>query len=800
MPQLSDIEDIHVQLLDVGNEARISAQWNEKIESFDSLQNKALVTPLEQSKEKSLSTSSKDDAQKQSQLSKILQDIDVSTLNLDTLPESPASTDSVEQAAEDETEQDLAPEYDEYLLSQALSALSPDLKDKIVRILADPHIESDFVSTLIDDLIANKPVRRIVSTVKKIMARHNFTDNVGDISSHNTRFNESTARLGVRAVCVSIIILLLFMGTWRFVYRPISAHILYLRAISSIENNQPDIGEVLFDRAQEYHRFKYQLLDIATAFQEQREYDLADRYYQRYTTAYPNDIEGIVQYVSFLSEDLANIPRAITFATEKFNEENTSRTLVELLGDLHIVHGDAQTDAGYDSARYYYATVIDTYGLDILSISNMVRFFIRTNNIIKINEILAYFMADDYRKIRPIVLSELIEYLVTHMRVEELADIVQEIEPTDIKDAGVHFQLAGYFLAIENRRGALESLRNAEAFFRTQPPRTRYETEILIRIYGMRAQLAMERADVNRALPLYNQAISRFEAAHQNNLVSSIFTASAPSAAAIAPNTEFVASSSSAGSYVSSAASFGALYAGRAALYYRINSAYDIALQDYARAQEHLYYSPKMDYVIGNIHYQRAQYDRAMQSFERILNKPHRRINGISSQDKNTLYAMGNSLFLLSGYAAALGHYRELTGILEKEYLNAPPFIPKEDYINRETREMLIATYNNMGVSYAKLHQVQSDQGHIQKSIFYLQRAHEEYVEYRRISEVDIVAHTLSLPYRNNFTQLHGAAEQLQIYAVLPSELSDYFVNLIDRNATESSTLSDPRVRHTEFL
>ena len=404
------------------------------------------------------------------------------------------------------------------------------------------------------------------------------------------------------------------------------------------------------------------------------------------------------------------------------------------------------------------------------------------------------FRTEDYRQLRPIVLTELIDYLLATDQTERITDILKSAPLIDIADAGVHFQAARYFARIDNALATEESLRNAEALFRKNPPDTIYEQELFIRLLGTRARLAAEQGDFEQALQLYNQAIQQFELSLDSGTV--------------VPR-----------------AFFGALYAGRGDVYYLANNAYQLALDNYQAAQRQLYRSADMDYAIGSILYRSLDYRQATLLFEGAIGAaPSRatdevdavdlaiaadsgtgRASGdgtravVSISDGNALYALANSFFLLDGYAIAIGYYRELITLLEREVDPNRLFVDQRDFRYRSVTEMLIAAYNNTGVAYARLHQIQSDQEYDQKSSFYLQRAGEQYTNYLRNSNIDLVGGTLSLPYRNSFAQLHNNAEQLQIYRALPPTRGDYFISFIDGGAVSSSTLSDPRLRRTEF-
>lgn len=770
MPQLTDIEKLYTELSDLGGEIPTVAGWGEKNEPFEALQEKPLHASLERDRDSAQPTQS-DSAQSAptdstpqettgDQLPQVIDDLSAEGMVLDTLA---ATTTDASIGTPDAAPGDARKNEDE-LLSKALGGLSPQLKNEIIKILEDPRVNKASAAVLIDDLITNRPTRRIRETVRQIQeGRQPIPVGLRGRGQHY-RDQQSAVRLSLRALLVSIAVMAFLFGAWRFIYRPVSSHILYLNARTAIQHNRLDAGDTLFRRAREEHVFRRQLLGIANAYANRDALQHADDYFRQYIEEYPGDMDGFVQYVEFIAYRVGDTERARALATEKFEQGDENRALTRLLGDLHLEQGDRNNPLSYEEARYHYAYLLEKYGIDRDSLSNMLRFFIRTRNNPEIETIATILRPKDYPLLRPIVLSELIDYLLSIDDIEQIDHILKNIALSDIQHAGVHLQAARYFARIRNAPASEESLRNADAIFRTIPQKNRYEEELFIRLQETWARLAVEDGDFERALPLYNNAIAQFQDSIEKGL--------------IVPR-----------------AFFGSLYAGLGDIYYVIG-AYDLALQNYRLAQRQLYQSTHMDYHIGSIYYRNFAYQQAAQSFDGIISSVRNR--PISIMDKNTLYALANSLFLLDGHAAALGYYRELITLLEREISPDPLSIDQDDIRNRDIIEMLIATYNNAGVSYARLYQLEGDPRYQQKSLVHLQRANEQYADYARNSNADTPASILSTPYRNSFAQLHSNQEELQIYRALPPNIGEEFL-FIDEGVASASSLSDPRVRHIEF-
>ena len=157
MPKLEDVENTHLDLLEIGNEAVESAKWHEKIEPFEALQKRSISATIELESNTTAPAEPKADSTDRDRLRQILDRMSVDDLALDSLgslPEAPAGvSDTPSAAAEVGAEVGAAaatpaaaplPDYDDALLSQALDNLSAGLKNEIIKILEDPARRSPF--------------------------------------------------------------------------------------------------------------------------------------------------------------------------------------------------------------------------------------------------------------------------------------------------------------------------------------------------------------------------------------------------------------------------------------------------------------------------------------------------------------------------------------------------------------------------------------------------------------------------------------------------------------------------------
>ena len=283
------------------------------------------------------------------------------------------SIDSADSIDGTPAEEEYSVDISDQKLDASLSLLPQELQHKIDHILGDESIDRGMVNLLIDQLILGEDKESLRSTIKQIEALtgKKVRGRRSVIASLNIR---KSSYEWLRPVVVMASAFLLIFVAWRLVYRPISSALLFARGLQSIEDGNYDQADVLFTRSRRAHQFKNNHLRYARHFRQFDATDNAVAYYQAFTRAYPDDIDGAVEFAQFDALELGNFQRAVATLDPFLVKRRPNREILESIGDINLLWGDEGNTDRYEQARYHYGLTVDIYGprcTDIISIASV---------------------------------------------------------------------------------------------------------------------------------------------------------------------------------------------------------------------------------------------------------------------------------------------------------------------------------------------------------------------------------------------------------------------------------------------
>ena len=795
MPTANDIEQFNLDLIAVADELRRSAAWGEKLVAFEELQSLPFLT-VENSEDIADLDSGSNIAQSpdikeppageqkvKTEIDKIYDTIGEDDIALDALPEdttadisqtdsidsgdSAGSVDSIDSGDSIDSidsadsidgtpaEEEYSVDISDQKLDASLSLLPQELQHKIDHILGDESIDRGMVNLLIDQLILGEDKESLRSTIKQIEALtgKKVRGRRSVIASLNIR---KSSYEWLRPVVVMASAFLLIFVAWRLVYRPISSALLFARGLQSIEDGNYDQADVLFTRSRRAHQFKNNHLRYARHFRQFDATDNAVAYYQAFTRAYPDDIDGAVEFAQFDALELGNFQRAVATLDPFLVKRRPNREILESIGDINLLWGDEGNTDRYEQARYHYGLTVDIYGPDAQILSRLLRYYIRVPGEEQIERLHPFLIEGNNRGAahRSRALIELLGYYIDNNDLTSAAMIVNHPLLSNITDAEYYYHAARYYQADRNPLAFNEALDNFSLIFQRTPAMYRREKRIEILGYRLIAEQNIQQQQFTEALAWYDRAIARY----QQGLDDGIF---------------------------SRRAEFGSLFAGQGDVYYYGATSDEQALASYLVAQQHQYNDRGMRYRMANILYRRGEYNRALSLLNGIVD------GGV---EPNTLLALANTLYFVGGYGAAVGYYNELINLLEIER-SVIESVDLRAQQHRAIIEMLVASYNNAGVGYARLYERQNVSSYLQQSAAYLTTANELQFLYRA-QNTDIVADA-SIPFNNSNALFNNRSAEMVIYPAIARDTTAPADDLV--TSPSVATPSDPRLRRIVF-
>ena len=481
----------------------------------------------------------------------------------------------------------------------------------------------------------------------------------------------------ILGVFASFLCFVLVIFTKNYIYNPLKASSLYRQGYALIENDEFVQSEIEFNKAAKYKLIKKWFYKYADAYRTKKQYLRAEQMYKATLRFFNQDKLAGIKYTEMELYDLANYEKAETIALREILDHhiNDSDGLL-LLGDVYLEWATEKDSTKFEEAKTRYAELIQLYGETDLYMSRMMRYFIRTENLLRVLELKERFMpkekslnAQDWTELSGFLLDKLYgplpaseEYL--RDKIEDVKELLVRAVKADEKNPTALYNLSRYYVNMKNNMKAKSTLEHAINAFNNLDVVKKKDVYNQIDSYRLLGEEYIREKEYLKAQEVLTQGISNYISAHELSGLK---------------GTEKI----------------GKLYTDMGDINYFITGDLDNALQNYKDSIETFYDTPQIRYKIGYIQYGKKNYSEALGSFMKS--------SELYADDPNLLLAMGNTLSLRNDNFAAQGYYDQLLEYLDTKRVQKGLLFPQVRSDEAQIVDMYLKASNNLGVTMFRL-------------------------------------------------------------------------------------------------
>ena len=481
----------------------------------------------------------------------------------------------------------------------------------------------------------------------------------------------------ILGIFASFLCFVLVIFTKNYIYNPLKASSLYRQGYALIENDEFVQSEIEFNKAAKYKLIKKWFYKYADAYRTKKQYLRAEQMYKATLRFFNQDKLAGIKYAEMELYDLANYEKAenITLREILDHHINDSDGLL-LLGDVYLEWATEKDSTKFEEAKTRYAELIQLYGETDLYMSRMMRYFIRTENLLRVLELKERFMpkekslnAQDWTELSGFLLDKLYgtlpaseEYL--RDKIEDVKELLVRAVKADEKNPTALYNLSRYYVNMKNNMKAKSTLEHAINAFNNLDVVKKKDVYNQIDSYRLLGEEYIREKEYLKAQEVLTQGISNYISAHELSGLK---------------GTEKI----------------GKLYTDMGDINYFITGDLDNALQNYKDSIETFYDTPQIRYKIGYIQYGKKNYSEALGSFMKS--------SELYADDPNLLLAMGNTLSLRNDNFAAQGYYDQLLEFLDNKRVQKGLLFPQVRSDEAQIVDMYLKASNNLGVTMFRL-------------------------------------------------------------------------------------------------
>jgi tetratricopeptide (TPR) repeat protein len=551
--------------------------------------------------------------------------------------------------------------------------------------------------------------------------------------------------------------LLVFLA-YRFVYRPIHAHLLLERGLEMVNEDRFRDGNTLFAEGYREWAFKEYYFEYAQKFIDKRQYQLAREKYEQLLAEYDDylDAKGVrtergkdkyftraaVEYAHFESVLLENFEEAERILNRLLAADMYNYAGLLEAGDNYIRWASYDEERFYDKyekARESYGIAYGAYGAYGDRDEILFRFldvFIHTDNRGEVLRLKDYFEASPKKAIDPVRYAELGGYLLDKDEsVAEVRNILSRALQADKNIPDIHYQLARFYNARDEAQNERIALNNAIYLYGAAQPISRRGLWRLVDSYGRSAQMYVKEKAFLEAEGEFKKGIERYEDGVKKTLIKKD-------------------------------AVLGRLYHQMGDIYYYQSGDLEAAYSQFVKAEDSLVSDPGLYYKKGFIRYAQNDYSGALREFARTEES--------FPSSRNLLFALGNANYMRNNFSIAEGYYSFLTERLEADRRRVNEILPDNNVSDRALILNLVKACNNLGVILYKMGQRTGNRQNTSRAMVLWTNSTELFTDYNRERETFTRRDTRDLAYLNLRQILNPLPDyELQIYQQLPRDMNE---------------------------
>lgn len=584
-------------------------------------------------------------------------------------------------------------EYEQF--KKNLSEYPLNLRLAIEDFIAKNEFTDDAVFEIIEKVLKKTPARQVASQLEKML---DITINVPrdyekrsyeQYEAYKQSFQYMLKNRIVPAAVVGIILCFvcfgLFKAAQRFIYEPVMASISYKQGYVLLENNEFPQSEDKFAEAVSHKPVKKWFFKFADGYRAKKQYERAGNVYRNALSIFNHDLKAGINYAEMELYDRANYERAEEIVRREildYHINNPDGLL--LLGDIFLEWAQVD-DSKYELAKNQYVELLQRYGEDnLLYLSRMLRYYIRTDKLREVLNLKSLFYqkknrkalgSDDWTELSGYLLDKLYgkldkndEYL--RSSIEDVRSMLEIAVSSNQENPVAHYNLARYFIHNNYNDQARSELENALSLFDSSKSRTKKDVYRQINASRILGELYAGNHEYLKAQEVYTRGADLYNSEHDS--------------------TGFEGDENT-----------GKLFADLGDIDYFVSGELDSALYNYKKATEIKSDTPSVNYRIGAIYYGKEDYDNALSSFLKVLEK--------EPKDENALLALGNTLVLCGDNFAAQSYYENLLSKLDLEKAKRKILLPQEDEDEGTIVDLYLKASNNLGVALYRTAQQTGD-------------------------------------------------------------------------------------------
>jgi hypothetical protein len=572
-------------------------------------------------------------------------------------------------------------------LVQTLNSYPLNLRIACEELIAEQAVAPDLMSELIKKLVGGASPKDAASLAGKILGKNipipkGFLKKTGEeLEAEQSSFGYIFVHsfLPVLRTFSIAALLLCCLGflVYQFIYVPIRAEGMYERGYERIESGEYARANEIFIEALNVRQIKKWFFRYAEAFRDNRQYAYAEQKYDELLRYYPRDKKGALDYAHLETYNLYNYEKANRILRDNILDYSLDdREGLFAQGENFLAWGEIDP-AQLENARIAFARLMERYGEEDMYLEQMLKYFIRTDNLPQVLPLQNYFLSSDETKITAPTLAELGGYLLDKKfeevqgvpdanieNIEGIRDVLFRAIQDDASLPESHYHLARYyshFGSVEEEQIVLETAINT---FDAAPE--------------LSAKRLSYRIDTQRRYAWTLTSNKNFVNAQESLIKGIGLYEDALDRRVLFP-----------------APDYGRLYADLADIEYFQDGDFDSALSNYLTAEETGWYSPETTYRMGSIYYHSDNMAEAMERFFEVSNE--------MPLNRRLLYALGNASYLRGNYFTAQGYYSRLLDLLEIEKVRATMLLPHDRPEHMELAERIMEAQNNLGVTLGTL-------------------------------------------------------------------------------------------------
>jgi len=656
---------------------------------------------------------------------------------------------SVEETGqiEEEPEEEFEISEDEFSRVKAtLQILPRNLKLIIEEQIGEKGLKGAPLRKLISALADRRSPKEIAAVTGKIIGRKikipsSYARKTGlDFEEEKGSFKYTLIHNILPLVKIFLVSLIILSAvgylSFKFIYKPIYANILYNRGYKQLEDSNYSGSADFFDQAFNEYKIKKQFYRYAEGYIEADQWSYARAQYDKLLENYPFDKKGTMDYASMEFEKLADYEHSTEILNNFLSSDDNKRDqdALLLLGDIYLEWGSESYDK-YDDARLAYAKIMSTYGLSNKILFRMLRYFIRTDNEKEVSILKKRFEADPELEVDPSAYAELAAYQIDKNDIGDVQKLLFRAKDVDNTLPDIHYQLARYFE--KTKEWGEEDKALIKTFESLKPihPLNRQYRQIKIDAFRRQGERFYQKEEYLQAEEDFNEGIVLLKDSRDRNIIKD------------------------------KSLIYGELYADLGNIYYYISQDPGKALAIYEKAENEGYHSKEVYYNKGNIRYRNGDFRQALLEFYNSA--------GLFSTNSNLLYATANTLFQRNDYFAAEGYYNHLLDILEQKISSQSSIRLDERDDQRNLVESLMKAYNNMGVTLYGLFQRTGDPSKFTAAMLNFTKSNEYFDDLTRNPDSLKRTEMINLASLNQRKLLYPIPDyELQIFPDIPKYLN----------------------------